>query len=234
MEYFQFRGNSNKLFGKRIQPHERENQNMREYWEEKFKTEGIMWDFFPSDSAIWTLEIFKSNRLNRILIPGFGYGRNAKLFIENGFDVTGIEISQSAIDLAKANGLNCIIHHGSVTSMPFDDKIYEGIFCYALIHLLNKAERKVFLKSCFNQLKNNGLMFFVVASNKMSMYGTGKNISKNRFKISRGLNVFFYDSESVSREFSPFGLIDYQMIEEPVKFMKGQDPMKMLFVRCKK
>jgi len=46
--------------------------------------------------------------------------------------------------------------------------------------------------------------------------------------------VFFYDSESVSREFSPFGLIDYQMIEEPVKFMKGQDPMKMLFVRCKK
>lgn len=68
------------------------------------------------------------NRLNRILIPGFGYGRNAKLFIENGFDVTGIEISQSAIDLAKTNGLNCMIHHGSVTSMPFDDKIYDGIF----------------------------------------------------------------------------------------------------------
>jgi hypothetical protein len=55
---------------------ERENQNMKEFWEEKFKTEGAMWDFFPSYSAIRTLEIFKSNRLNHILIPGFGYGRN--------------------------------------------------------------------------------------------------------------------------------------------------------------
>jgi hypothetical protein len=49
---------------------------MKEFWEEKFKTEGAMWDFFPSYSAIRTLEIFKSNRLNHILIPGFGYGRN--------------------------------------------------------------------------------------------------------------------------------------------------------------
>jgi len=193
-----------------------------------------MWDFIPSDSAIRTSEIFRSNRLNRILIPGIGYGRNAKLFIENGFNVTGIEISRSAIDLAKANGLNCTIHHGSVTSMPFDNILYDGIFCYALIHLLNKTERKIFLKSCFNQLKNNGLMFFVVASTQMSMYGTGKNLSKNRFEISRGLKVFFYDSESVLREFSPFGLIDYQMIDEPVKFMKDQDPMEMIFVRCKK
>jgi|WetSurMetagenome_2_1015567.scaffolds.fasta_scaffold111015_2 SAM-dependent methyltransferase len=207
---------------------------MREFWEEKFRTEGAMWDFFPSDSAIRTLEIFKSNRLYHILIPGFGYGRNAKLFLENGFDVTGIEISQSAINLANVNGLNCTIHHGSVTSMPFDDKIYDGIFCYALIHVLNKAERKEFLKSCFNQLRNNGLMVFVVASDKMSMYGTGKHLSKNRFEISPGLKVFFFDSESVSQEFSPFGLIDYHMIEEPVKFMKDQDPIKMIFVICKK
>src|SRR5665811_1122316 len=138
---------------------------------DRFKDEGALWDFLPSDSAIRTLDIFKTNKLKHILIPGFGYGRNAKLFIENGFEVTGIEISQSAIDLAKANGLNCMIHHGSVISMPFDNILYDGIFCYALIHLLNKTERKIFLKSCFNQLKNNELMFFVVASNKMSMYG---------------------------------------------------------------
>ena len=66
---------------------------MKEYWETKFKTEGPMWDFFPSESAIRTLNIFISNNIKRILIPGFGYGRNAKLFIENGFDVTGIEIN---------------------------------------------------------------------------------------------------------------------------------------------
>jgi len=207
---------------------------MREYWETKFKDGGLMWDFLPSDSAIRTLDIFKSNILNQILIPGFGYGRNARIFIENGFDVTGIEISKSAIELARANGINCVIHHGSVTSMPFDDKLYDGIFCYALIHVLNKKERQAFLKSCLNQLKDNGLMIFVVASTKTSMFGLGKKLSKNRFKISNGLNVYFYDNLSISKEFSQYGLIDYEEIEEPIKFMTDQPPIKLISVTCKK
>jgi SAM-dependent methyltransferase len=43
----------------------------------------------------------KKYGLNKILIAGFGYGRNAKVFTDNGIKVTGIEISETAIDLAK-------------------------------------------------------------------------------------------------------------------------------------
>jgi SAM-dependent methyltransferase len=204
------------------------------YWESKFKTEGPVWGFLPADSALRTIVIFKSNNLKEILIPGFGYGRNAKLFIENDFEVTGIEISKSAIDIARANNVNCTIHHGSVTAMPFDNKIYDGIYCYALIHLLNNKERQTFLKSCFNQLKKDGLMVFIVASTKTSMYGMGKRLSNNRFKISAGLNAFFYDSLSINKEFSSYGLIDYEDIEEPIKFMTDQPPIKLISVTCKK
>ena len=207
---------------------------MNEYWENRFKNEGEMWKLEPSDSALLALDLFKANGIHKILIPGFGYGRNARVFIEHGFTVTGIEISQSAIDLAKANGLNCTIHHGSVTSMPFDNEQFEGIFCYALIHLLSKKERKNFLMSCYNQLNEDGVMVFVVASTQMSMYGNGKNISKDRFRISKGLNVFFYDDKAVSDEFSGFGLIKCSDLEEPVKYMSGLDPMRLKLVVCKK
>ena len=193
-----------------------------------------MWKSEPSDSAFAALNLFKSNRINNILIPGIGYGRNARLFCDNGFDVTGIEISKSAINLAKADRLNCKIHHGSVTFMPFDDRQYDGIFCYALIHLLNRKERRAFLKSCFNQLKPGGLMIFVVTSKQNSLYGSGKYLSKDRFEIAKGLRVFFYDPESVSKEFSDFGLIECTDIEEPVKFMEGEEPLKLLMVICKK
>ena len=67
---------------------------MIEFWESKFKNEGAMWKFEPSDSAMLAMELFKSNKFKSILIPGIGYGRNAKLFCENGFNVTGIEISK--------------------------------------------------------------------------------------------------------------------------------------------
>jgi SAM-dependent methyltransferase len=207
---------------------------MKEYWESKFKTEGPMWDFLPADSATQAVKLFKSNNLRDILIPGFGYGRNGKIFIENDFDVTGIEISKSAIDIAKANNINCMIHHGSVTDMPFDKRIFDGIYCYALIHLLNKKAREVFLQSCFKQLKTGGFMVFTVASTNTGMFGMGKKLSNNRFKISTGLNVFFYDALSIKEEFSPFGLIEYKEVEEPIKFMKDQPHIKLVAVTCKK
>ena len=187
---------------------------MNEYWENRFKNEGEMWKLEPSDATLWALDLFKANGIHEILVPGFGYGRNARVFIENGFTVTGIEISQSAIDLARANGLDCRIHHGSVTSMPFDNKQFDGIFCYAMIHLLNKEERNTFLKACDHQLKEEGLMVFVVASTHMSMYGSGRYISKDRYAISEGLNVFFYNDQAITDEFSGFGLITCDDIEK--------------------
>jgi SAM-dependent methyltransferase len=207
---------------------------MIEYWESRFKEEGAMWKFEPSDSAMITMDLFKSKGMNKILIPGFGYGRNAKLFYDNGFEVTGIEISQSAIDLAKLNGLNCKIHHGSVVSMPFDNEQYNGIFCYALIHLLNKNERRKFLASCYRQLKSQGLLIFTVVSTDAGMYGNGRRLSKDRFEIMKGLNVYFYDSESVEKEFANFGLIECNDIAEPIKHMVGQEPLKCKYVVCRK
>ncbi|RPH31044.1 MAG: class I SAM-dependent methyltransferase [Bacteroidales bacterium] len=207
---------------------------MIEYWESRFSNEGAMWKFEPSDSAVAAMNLFKSNSIRKILIPGCGYGRNTKIFYNNGFEITGIEISKSAIEIAKENGLNCKFHHGSVASMPFDNDQYEGIFCYALIHLLNRTERRAFLESCYNQLKVGGLMFFVIASKAMSLYGSGRFLSKDRYEISKGLKVFFYDQDSTIKEFSDFGIVEFKEIEEPVKYMVGQEPIKLIQVICKK
>ena len=117
---------------------------MKNFWESKFENGGAIWSFEPSYSACIALELFKNNNFKSILIPGIGYGRNAKLFLDSGFDVTGIELSPSAIKTAKENNLSCTIYEGSVTSMPFDNKIYDAVFCYALIHLLKKSERHRF------------------------------------------------------------------------------------------
>lgn len=207
---------------------------MTDYWESRFKEEGAMWKFEPSDSAILALELFKSNKINTILIPGFGYGRNGKLFYDNGFTITGIEISESAIRLAKANHIDCTVFNGSVTEMPFDNEEYDAVFCYALLHLLNKNERRTFLRACYKQLKTEGLMVFTVVSKQAAMYGTGKKVSSDRFLMNNVLCVYFYDSNSIEKEFSDFEIIECRDIDEPIKFMEGQEPLKCKFVICKK
>jgi len=208
---------------------------MTEYWESSFKEMETMWGFEPSDSAILTKDYLLDKNAKEILIPGVGYGRNAKIFCDSGFKVTGIEISKTAIDLAKRkNGLDIKIHNGSVTEMPFDKNKYDGIFCYALIHLLNSRERIKFIKDCFNQLKPNGTMIFTVVSKKASMYGSGKKLSKDRFQLMNGLRVFFYDNDSVMQEFEKYGLMEFSEIDEPIKHLENEPPLKCILVKCKR
>jgi SAM-dependent methyltransferase len=193
-----------------------------------------MWGFEPSDSAILTKEFFLEKKVKDILIPGIGYGRNAKIFKDNGIQVTGIEISQTAIELARQHELDFTIHHGSVTDMPFDNILYDGIFCYGLVYLLNKRERKKFISDCYHQLKPNGYMIFTAVSKKASMYGRGKQLSKDRFETIKGVKIFFYDTDSVKQEFGKFGLIEFMEIDEPHKNGKNKPPEKFLMVKCKK
>jgi len=208
---------------------------MSEFWDEMFRKIGSVWTFEPANSALQISDLFASEKIGNVLIPGIGFGRNAKPFLEKGMDVTGIEISKTAIRLARENGLNFPIHHGSVAEMPFDDSVYDGIYCYALIHLLNQNERRQFLKRCHNQLREGGLMVFITVSKSYTkLYENGKPVSKNRFRIQNGLDVFFYDTETIVKEFGRFGLVEYTEIEEPVKHMPNEEPMKFWMVVCRK
>ncbi|WP_202710471.1 class I SAM-dependent methyltransferase [Sporosalibacterium faouarense] len=208
---------------------------MTEFWEESFIEKQTMWGFEPSDSAILTKDFFLEKKVKDILIPGIGYGRNAKIFIENGINVTGIEISKTAIDLARKNGLDDIsIYNGSVSDMPFDSKLYDGIFCYALIHLLNKHERKQFIKDCYSQLKPNGYMIFTTISKKAPMFGKGKQLSKDRFERIKGVKMFFYDYNSIKEEFVEYGLMETSEIVESNKSMKNKPPLHFIIIKCKK
>lgn len=188
---------------------------MAEFWESSFRDKQTMWGLEPAASAIDTMAFFSDNGVKKILIPGFGYGRNAKIFTDNGFDVTGIEISKTAVDLArKYHGENINVHLGSVIDMPFDKELFDGVFCYALIHLLNAKERGKLIKDCFNQLRPGGYMVFVAISKSTAAYGLGEKINDNTYLTPHGVTIFYYDANSVEKEFGNYGLLEAKEINE--------------------
>lgn len=197
-----------------------------EFWEKSFIEKQEMWDFEPANSAILTKDFFLKNSISNILIPGIGYGRNAQLFVENGMRVTGIEISKTAIEIARKHyGKDMTIYHGSVTDMPFDNAQFDGIFCYALIHLLSSDEREKLIRDCYNQLAEGGYMVFSAISKEAPTYGQGKRIGKDRYEMFGGVNLFFYDSESIEAEFDNFGLFEVTKVTENYPFF---------LIKCKK
>lgn len=192
---------------------------MTEFWEEAFKEKQEMWGFEPAKSTVLAKDFFVEQKIKNVLIPGIGYGRNAKVFMENGMTVTGIEISQTAIDLAKKHFENDLtIYHGSVTDMPFDDKLYDGVFCYGLIYLLDKEERKKLIQDCYKQLSENGTMIFTAITKDAPTYGHGTQISKDRFEMFGGVRIFFYDKETIDKEFASAGLFEVTEVTENYPF----------------
>jgi len=203
-----------------------------EFWEESFQKKQEMWGCDPALSAIAAKDFFLKKGVKNILIPGIGYGRNAKPFKDSGMNVTGIEISQTAINLARIHYSSDIkIYHGSVTNMPFDDILYDGIFCYGLLYLLDADEREKLLNDCYAQLAPGGYMIFSVISKKVPMYGSGKKLGTDRYETKDGVQIFFYDSGSIKQEFGKYGLCEFTEIDEPVG---NKQVFKFILVTCRK
>ena len=188
---------------------------MTELWEAAFKQNPMMWGLEPSRSAVFACEIFAKHDVKEVLVPGIGYGRNATPFLAHGMSVTGIEISETAIALARSRmGLELPIHHGSVSDMPFDDRQYDGIFAYGLLYLLDAPTRAKFLRDCHAQLRTGGIMIFTVIAKTAPMFGKGQKLGDDWYEVHPGVKMFFYDADSIQRELGLHGEITLSEIDE--------------------
>jgi SAM-dependent methyltransferase len=185
------------------------------FWEERYRKEGKIWGDTPSRTAHCAIDLFRKAGVRNVLIPGSGYGRNAEAFARAGFEVTGIEISDTALTLAWQGSGKVLYHRGSVLEMPFDNSMYDGIYCFNVLHLFRKHDREVFLRRCREQLKDGGVMFFVVFSDREPSYGTGRMVEENTFESKPGREVHYYSREDLVSEFRGLEILKEGIVEDP-------------------
>lgn len=189
---------------------------MTEVWEATFADKQMMWGAEPARSALFARDVFERAGAKDILLPGIGYGRNARPLLERGMAVTGIEISKTAIGLARSElALDIPIHHGSVTDMPFDTRTYDGVFAYGLLYLLDADARQKFIADCHRQTRPGGTMIFTVISKKAPMFGRGTKLGEDWYEVHPGVQMFFYDEASITRAFAEHGSIELSEMDEP-------------------
>lgn len=211
-------------------------RDLHNFWESNFQQKQQMWGLRPASAAVMAAAFFKEKKAKSILIPGFGYGRNAIPFLNNGMQVTGIEISATAISLAKKHFANRLpkIFLGSTAAMPYEQKCYDGIFCYSLIHLLDPPARVKLIQDCFNQLSPGGYMIFVSVSRHFPSFGKGRRLGENWYETMPGVQLYFYDHLSIENEFGGCGLVSYEEITESDKDGSPKQQAEFWYITCKK
>src|SRR3989339_1414828 len=100
----------------------------------------------------------------RILDLGSGTGRNANYLAQKGAQVIGIEISDTAINLAKNRAKEIgaetkYIKQSIGEKYPFDVKSFDLVVDITSSNSLDENEREIYLSEVFRVLKKDGIFF---------------------------------------------------------------------------
>jgi cyclopropane fatty-acyl-phospholipid synthase-like methyltransferase len=188
---------------------------MNEYWDKRYGAEGRIWGDKASKTAGHALKIFKKHKIKKILVPGAGYGRNTKLFSSAGFEVTGIEISPTAGEMAREFDRLSRFYNASVLDMSFLTEKFDAIYSFNVLHLFRENERKLFTQQCMDRTKDKGIMYFTVFSEKEESYGQSREVEKNTFESKPGRPVHYFSDEDLRGHFKNTEIIETGTTEDP-------------------
>jgi SAM-dependent methyltransferase len=188
---------------------------MNEYWDARYRAEGRIWGDSPSRTAEYALGLFKRNKVKTVLVPGSGYGRNSRLFSASGIDVTGVEISAAACAESRSFDPLTHVHNASVLDMSFLAGIFDAIYCFNVLHLFLEDNRRIFLREYAARVKEGGLMFFTVFSEKEPTFNKGREVEKDTFESKPGRPVHYFTAPDLHDHFQGMKIIESGIIEDP-------------------
>jgi SAM-dependent methyltransferase len=188
---------------------------MHSYWQERYFQEGRIWGDEPSPTAALAVELFQRHGVQRVLVPGAGYGRNAALLAQAGFIVTGVEISEEALRLAAQTVPGLTYLHGSFLEVPLEPGAFDAVYCFNILHLFLKADRQHFIQRCRNCLRDGGLVFAAVFSDEEPSYGRGPSLEENTYESKAGRPVHYFSAADLDGHFSGFEIIERGLVDDP-------------------
>jgi trans-aconitate 2-methyltransferase len=187
---------------------------MSGYWDERFKAEGRIWGDRPSATAIVAEEMFRARGVRTVLVPGSGYGRHTDFFAESGYEVTGVEVSEEALRLARRHPA-VTYHLGSALEFAYELASQDAVYCFNVLHLFRAPDRARFLDKIRAALKDGGVAFFVVFSEEEPQYGRGHKVEPNTFESKPGRPVHFFTDQDLRESFRAFDVIDTGLTDDP-------------------
>ncbi|MGJ3241338.1 MAG: methyltransferase domain-containing protein [Opitutales bacterium] len=140
-------------------------------WQERYDQGDIPWEKGAPSPPLrsWLNRHPGTVRGLRLLVPGCGWGHDARLFARAGASVTGLDLAESAVKRARAlsgpDDDGCRFLQGDLFApdtwhdqRPFDGLVEHTCFC-----AIDPGDRDRFVRSCEQLIRPGGLligMFF--------------------------------------------------------------------------
>lgn len=174
-------------------------------WEKDYKMRGELWrgpflsfsfqDFLPGGAKVLEL--------------GCGDGKTLSSLVSCGFKATGIDISPSALKLARKKvGRKAKLVVGDVCSLPFRSNFFDAVVAVHVLGHLTAKERKKAVVEIKRVLCSGGLLFFEGFSRSDFRFGAGVEVERNTFRRANNVWYHYFSVAEAKRLFSGFKVVE--------------------------
>ncbi len=147
-------------------------------WDERYDQKKLPWDTGRPDSHLIQLLSSWPKCGGKILEIGCGTGTNSVWLAEQGFQVTGMDISSSAITLARQRaeekGVDCTFADADFLVSAMEANQFSLVFDRGCFHVMGSDERRnLFIQQVAAGLIPGGLWFSLIGNKDQVMDGEG-------------------------------------------------------------
>jgi len=206
-----------------------------QHWEKNFSSKPEMFGLEPSLPAKKSFELFKENKISKIIELGAGLGRDTIFFAKNSIHVTAVDYSSSGLkvinDKAQKQSLSNLISTKLFDvrkKLPFEDNSIEACFSHMLYCMaLTTEELKYLNNEICRVLKPNGINIYTVRHTKDGDYKNGIHRGEDLYE-NDGFIVHFFSKDKINSLLEGYQNIKIEDFEE------GSFPRKLHMVINKK
>lgn len=131
------------------------NKNAYNFLAEKYAKEWF--DKPDTELVIKFMRLLQPN--SKVLDIGCGPGHYSQLFSENGFNVKGIDLSESMVAIAKRMNPHIEFEVMDMQNMVFSENSFDALWLCSSFPHIHKSEAIQTLKGFHNVLTENGIIF---------------------------------------------------------------------------
>lgn len=197
-------------------------------WETAWK-EGRWQELSPPLPAVYEfIECLKDQSPVIVLDLGCGAGRHTMALAKAGFQVIGLDISETALNelqkrVEKSGFTNVTLVEHDMVQLPFSDDYFDAVVSTNVLHHGTIRTIEKTITELHRIMKPGARSLIVTLSKRDFRYGDGDKLETDTFRFTegdeKGIIHHFFDESGIGTAFSKFEIED--LVEELIPVEEG-------------
>ena len=196
----------------------------KDAWNKLYETQSRPWKGVAS-----TID-FPFEKGDKILDIGCGNGKTSYALMEAGYEVTGMDISEAAVNSCKkiyGDVMNVIC--ASSESVPLDDESMDGVVMVHIFEHLTEDEMKASVAEMDRILKRNAKILVRVFHKDDMRSDKGTRIDESTVLRGNGIRYRYFNEDELKNLFLRFRTISMKRIDEITRFKEKRSRVEAVF-----